>query len=64
MTVKELIKELEKYDPNLEVMTKKEEVFGNVGEVYNTKLDEYYFFGSPIKCVLIGDFSIGDDNNE
>lgn len=58
MTVKELIKELEKYDPDLEVMTKKEEVFGNIGAIYNTKLDEYSFFGNPIKYVLIGDFSI------
>lgn len=62
MKVKELIQELEKYNPDLEVMTKKTEVFGNVGAVYHTKLDEYYFFGSPIKCVLIGDFSLEDNN--
>lgn len=61
MKVKELIKELEKYNPDLEVMTKKTEVFGTVGAIFHTKLGEYYFFGSPIECVLIGDFSLGED---
>ena len=60
-TVGELIKELEKYPKDLDVMTKKEDVFGTVGEVFSTKKDEYYFLGKPIPCVLIGDFESEDE---
>ena len=42
MTVGELIKELQKYEDDLEVFTKKEaELFGNIGGSNRTRLDEY-----------------------
>lgn len=55
MRVEELIKELQQYDGDLQVFTKKDEVFGNIGGANSTRLDEYYSFGEPFPCVIISD---------
>lgn len=56
MRVEELIKELQQYDGNLQVFTKKEaEVFGNIGGANSTRLDEYSSFGELYPCVIISD---------
>ena len=55
MKVKELIAQLQGFDPNAEVMTKKTEIFGNIGEVNRCRSDSYSFFGKAIPCVLLTD---------
>lgn len=55
MKVKELIAKLEGFDQNAEVMTKKTEVLGNIGEVNSCRKDSYGFFGYDIPCVLLTD---------
>lgn len=55
MLVKELIKELQQYDGELEVYTKKEEIFGNIGGVNSTRLDQFSSFGELLPCVIISD---------
>lgn len=55
MTVKELIEKLKSFDPNTEVMTKKTERMGNIGEVNSCRSDSYGFFGKAIPCVLLTD---------
>lgn len=56
MRVEELIEELQQYDGELQVFTKKEaEVFGNIGGVNSTRLDKYSSFGELFPCVIISD---------
>ena len=56
MRVEELIKELQQYDGELEVFTKKEdESFGNIGGSNSTRLDKYASFGELYPCVIISD---------
>ena len=55
MTVKELIEKLKGYDQNTEVMTKKVEIFGNIGEVHSVRNDSYALFGRVLPCVLLSD---------
>lgn len=56
MRVKELIKELQEYDGDLQVFTKKEdEVLGNIGGANSTRLDKYSSFGELFPCVIISD---------
>ena len=55
MTVGELKKKLTRYPDDMDVMTKKTEILGNVGEVNSVIPSEYAFFGSGIKCVLLTD---------
>lgn len=55
MTVKELCDILKDLDDNVEVMTKKTEVFGNVGYVNSVKQDSYGFFGADLPCILLTD---------
>ena len=61
MIVKELIEELSKYPDDMEVMTKKIEIFGNVGNIFSVRQDSYGFFGTDIPCVLLTDESEEDD---
>lgn len=63
MTVKELIEKLKACDPNADVMTKKTELFGNVGCVNTIRNDSYSFFGTAIPCVLLTDeYEDGEGN--
>jgi hypothetical protein len=55
MTVRELKKELEKYDDNVEVLTKKTELLGNVGFVNSARKDLFTMFGVDQECVLLTD---------
>lgn len=55
MTVKELRKALNGYPDDMEVLTKKTELFGNVAYVNSVKEDSYGFFGIDIPCVLLTD---------
>ena len=62
MKVSELIKELQKYEDDLEVFTKKEaELFGNIGGSNSTRLDEYSTFGVLLPCVIISDKYVDTD---
>ena len=64
MTVKELREKLAEFPDDLEVMTKKTELFGTVGYVFGLHLGTYAFFGADIPCVLITDYSNDDEENE
>ena len=64
MTVKELREKLANFPDDLEVMTKKTEILGTVGEVFGVHLDTYAFFGVDIPCVLITDYSNDEENEE
>lgn len=61
MTVGELKEELNQYDDNLEVFTKKTEILGTIGCIYTAKKDTYVFFGADLPCILLTD-QIEDDN--
>ena len=55
MTIGELIEELKKYPFDIDVMTKKTEILGTVGEVFSVKQDTYGFLGADIPCVILSD---------
>lgn len=55
MTVKELRKALNDYPDDMEVMTRKTEVFGNIAYVNSVRTDSYGFFGVDMPCVLLTD---------
>lgn len=55
MKVKELKEILNNFPDELEIMTKKTEILGNVGYINNVKQDTYGFFGVDIPCVLLTD---------
>lgn len=55
MTVKQLKEALDTFDDDMEIMTKKTEIFGNVAHVNSVRKDSYGFFGASIPCVLLTD---------
>lgn len=55
MTVGQLKEALKGFADDVEVMTKKTEIFGNVAYVNNVVQDSYAFFGVDIPCVLLTD---------
>lgn len=55
MTVKELRDSLNGFDDDVEVMTKKTEILGNVGYVNSVRKDSYGFFRADVPCVLLTD---------
>ena len=55
MTVKELRDALKDFEDYVDVMTKKTEVFGNIGDVNSVREDSYGFFGVDVPCVLLTD---------
>ena len=55
MTVKDLRKTLDNYPDDMEVLTKKTELFGNVAYVNSVREDSYSSFGTDIPCVLLTD---------
>ena len=55
MTVKELRDILKDFDDDVDVMTKKTEILGNIGEVNSVRKDSYGFFGTDVSCVLLTD---------
>lgn len=63
MTVKELKEALNQYPDDYDVMTKKTEILGNVGEVNSLRKDSYGFFGADIPCVLLTDEYAREDGD-
>lgn len=61
MKVKELKEILNNFPDELEIMTKKTEILGNVGFINNVKKDEYGFFGVDVPCVLLTDEFEGEE---
>ena len=55
MTVKELCDALKDFDDDVEVMTKKTEIFGTVAYVNSVRADSYGFLGVDVPCVLLTD---------
>ena len=55
MKVKELKEILNRFPDDMEVMTKKTELLGNVAYVNSVRQDSYQFFGVDIPCVLLTD---------
>lgn len=55
MTVGELKEALNKFDDDLEVFTKKTNIDGNIGYVFDVKKDTYAFFGESLPCILLTD---------
>ena len=55
MTVKELRNALNNYPDDMEVLTKKTEILGNVGYINSVRKDSYGFFGDDVPCVLLTD---------
>lgn len=62
MTAGELIEKLKQFPSDMEVITKKIEVFGNVGDIFSVYKDSYAFFGIDHPCIIISDES-EDKNN-
>ena len=55
MKVKDLRKALIDYPDDMEVLTKKTELFGNVADINSVRKDSYGFFGVDVPCVLLTD---------
>ena len=55
MKVKDLREALSNYADDMEVLTKKTELLGNVAYVNGVKEDSYSFFGTEVPCVLLTD---------
>ncbi len=55
MTVNELCEILKGFDGDLEILTKKKEILGNVGYVNSVRKDSFLFLGAPCPCVLLTD---------
>lgn len=65
MTVKEIRNALSSYPDDMEVLTKKTEVFGNVAYVNSIRKDSYGSFGEDVPCVLLTDeFEEESEDNE
>lgn len=55
MTVKKLRDVLKDFDDDMEVMTKKTEIFGNVAHINNVRKDSYGSLGTAVPYVLLTD---------
>lgn len=55
MTVKELREKLSEFPDDLDVLTKKTELCGNVGMIFNVFESTYGFFGQDVQCILLSD---------
>ena len=64
MTVKELREALDNFPDDMEVLTKKTEILGNVAYVNSVKEDSYGFFGADVPCVLLTDEFDEEDEEE
>ena len=62
MTAGELIEKLKQFPSDMEVITKKIEVFGNVGYIFSVYEDSYAFFGIDHPCIIISDESEDNEN--
>lgn len=64
MKVKELREALSKFPDDMEVLTKKTEICGNVAYVNSIRKDSYGCFGRDIPCVLLTDEFEPDSEDE
>ena len=55
MTVKKLWDILKDFDDDVDVMTKKTEVLGNIGEVNSVRKDSCGLIGIDVPCILLTD---------
>ena len=55
MTIKELKEISAQYPDELKVMTKKNNICGNIGEIYNVNESSYGFFRKEIPCIILED---------
>ena len=55
MTVKGLKEILTQYPDELEVMTKKNNICGNIGEIHHVNESSYGFFGKEVPCIILED---------
>ena len=55
MTVGDLKKLLSAFSDDLDVMTQKTEILGNVGHVNCLYLGDYQFFGRTVPCLYLSD---------
>lgn len=62
MKVGELKEILNHYSDDIEVLTKKTELVGNVACVNSVRKSTYGFFGVDVPCVLLTDEFEGDNN--
>jgi len=63
MKVGELKEILNHYSDDMEVMTKKTEILGNIAYVNSVRKSTYGFFGADIPCVLLTDeFELKGEN--
>ena len=60
MTVAELKMILNKYPDDLDIITKKTEIFGTIGLINSVRQDTYRYFGEDIPCLLLTDEGIRD----
>ena len=58
MTVKELKEILVQYPDELEIMTKKNDICGNIGEIHSVNKSSYGFFGKEIPCIILEDWNV------
>ena len=61
MTVKELRDALKDFEDDIDVMTKKTEILGNIGCVNSVKQDTYGFLGADLPCILLTDEYADED---
>ena len=64
MTVKELKIALNGFDDDIEVITKKTEILGNVGFVNSVRKDRYFFGAGLLPCVLLTDECAEEENKK
>lgn len=60
MTVGELITELNKYDKNMEVLTKQAMISGEVAYINSVMENSYRFYGMIMPCILLTDEYIAE----
>jgi len=53
MKVKDLLRRLNKVDPELEVFLNVPNPCGNISELEKVKKDTYGFFGQSIPCIIL-----------
>lgn len=64
MKVKELREALSQFPGDMEVLTKKTEIFGNVAYVNSVRKDTYGCFGHDEHCVLLTDEFEGESEEK
>lgn len=64
MKVHELIAKLQQLPQDADVMTKKTDVVGNIGNVYSVQESTYGFFGASVPCVILTDEFLDEEDED